>query len=204
MGWICRETRQPLINVQFTNAVPCVYQYRLGVGNGSNISSVQCRVYSPPATIYVNPLPVVPAIPPQSLCVGAPLSLTASGGASYTWTGPGIAPATQNPLIINSVTLANGGTYTVQALSDSGCTSSAQTIVTVVQPIVPAVSNSQCNRMCRHANPSFQHLAGKVINGHHLRGLIMMRSQTRLPRHCKQQLTRLILVMAPVTTAQNR
>jgi len=128
------------INIQFTNAVPGVYQYRLGVGNGSNISSVQCRVYSPPATIYVNPLPVVPAILPQTVCEGSPLSLTASGGASYVWTGPGIAPSTQNPLTINSVTLANGGTFTVQALSDSGCTSSGQAVVTVLPKILPVVS----------------------------------------------------------------
>ncbi len=128
--------------IQFTNAAAGVYQYRVGIGNGSNISSVQCRVYSPPLTVYVNPVPIVPAISPQSLCVGAPLSLTASGGASYTWTGPNTAPTTQNPLIINSVTLADAGTYTVQAMSDSGCTTSVQTVVTVVQPIVPVVSNS--------------------------------------------------------------
>ena len=130
------------LNVQFTNAVTGVYQYRLGVANGSNITSVQCRVYSPPLTIYVNPLPVVTAIAPQTICAGYPLTLTASGGASYIWTGPNMSPTSQNPLIINSVTMANTGTYTVQALSDSGCAAPpVRTMVTVIPKVVPGISN---------------------------------------------------------------
>jgi hypothetical protein len=127
----------------FTNAQPGAYQYRLGVGNGSAISDVGCRVYSPPLTIYVNPLPVVPVIAGQTLCVGQTLQLTAAGGASYTWTGPGISPTSQNPLVINNVTLANSGTYSVVALSDSSCTSVPLPVqVTIVPKIVPVASSN--------------------------------------------------------------
>jgi len=128
-------------NVPFVNARPGQYQYRLGVANGSAISVVSCRVYSPPLTVYVNPLPVVPAIAAQTVCEGSPIQITASGGTSYNWTGPGIASTTQNPLVISNATAANSGTYTVVAVSDSGCTSAPVTAkVTVLPKILPVVS----------------------------------------------------------------
>ena len=130
------------LDISFVNAVTGSYQYRLGVANGSGITDVQCRVYSPPLTVTVNPLPVVPPFPPQAFCEGNTLTLTASGGASYTWTGPNMAPTTQNPLVINNVTQANAGTYTVVALSDSGCTSApVQALVTVVPKVVASVAS---------------------------------------------------------------
>ncbi len=129
-------------SVPFVNAKPGQYQYRLGVSNGSAISVAACRVYSQPLTVYVNPVPVVPVIAAQTLCQGGQLQLTASGGASYIWTGPGIPSSTQNPLVINNVTPANSGTYTVVAISDSGCTSAPVTTkVTVLPKIVPVVSS---------------------------------------------------------------
>ncbi|MDB4905051.1 MAG: hypothetical protein JWQ63_4332 [Mucilaginibacter sp.] len=113
------------------------------MSNGSNISSVQCRVYSPPLTVNVNPLPVVPAIAPQTVCQGNVLQLTASGGASYIWSGPNMAQTSQNPLIINNVTSANAGTYSVQATSNSGCAVAPVTaLVKVVPQVIPAISNS--------------------------------------------------------------
>lgn len=119
------------------------YQYRMGVSNGSDISSSQCRVYSSPITITANPLPVIPAIAPQTVCVGSTLQLTASGGSTYQWSGPGIAPSTQNPLVINNVSAANAGTYTVRVTTDKGCTTTpVQAVVKVVPKIVPQVSNA--------------------------------------------------------------
>jgi gliding motility-associated-like protein len=130
-------------DVQFNNAETGTYQYRLGIGNGSNISSVMCRVYAPPLTVNVTPLPVVPAIAAQAICVGYPLTLTASGGASYIWSGPGITASTQNPLVINSVTMANSGTYTVLAISPDGCSAApVQAVVSVIPKVTPGVSSS--------------------------------------------------------------
>jgi len=131
------------LDVSFTNAAPGVYQYRLGVSNGSDISVVSCRVYSSALTVRVNPLPVVPPFPVQTFCEGNTMQLTATGGISYLWTGPNIAPTTQNPLIINNVTQANAGTYTVQAMSDSGCYAPpVQAIVKITPKVVPFISNN--------------------------------------------------------------
>jgi len=127
----------------FINAGPDVYQYRLGVSNGSVITDAACRVYSQPLSVYVNPLPVIPPFPDQKVCEGDQLVLSAPGGANYTWTGPGLAPTSQNPLVINNVTPANAGTYTVVAVSDSGCTvASVQANVTVVPRVVPGISGN--------------------------------------------------------------
>jgi gliding motility-associated-like protein len=131
------------LTVPFTNAVAGLYQYRLGIANGSNISSAQCRVYTPPLTVFVNPLPVVTGVAPQIVCEGNTLQLSASGGASYTWTGPGIGSTTQNPLVIPNVTIANAGTYTVVASSDSGCVAApVSALVTVVPKVVATIGNN--------------------------------------------------------------
>ena len=128
-------------NAFFIDAIPGVYQYRVAVGNSSNISSVNCRVYSQPLTVTVTALPVVPPIPPQTLCYGSTLQLTASGGTSYIWSGPNLPPTSVNPLIINNVSAANSGTYKVQAFDANNCASApVQTIITVTPQITAAIS----------------------------------------------------------------
>ncbi|MES2110096.1 MAG: gliding motility-associated C-terminal domain-containing protein [Bacteroidota bacterium] len=131
------------LDIAFRNAIKGVYQYRLGVANGSDITSVRCRVYSAPLTVMVNPLPAVPSIPDKTFCEGYPLTLEASGGATYRWTGPGIQPTTQNPLVISSVTPANEGVYTVVATSDKGCDAPpVQVQVKIVPKVVASVSDN--------------------------------------------------------------
>jgi len=148
-GWVDMngETNSSL-TVVTTNAAPGVHQYRLGVANGSAISVVSCRVYSPPLTIYVNPLPVVPPIGDQTVCESHTLQLTAQGGAGYVWTGPNMSPTSQNPLVINNVTPANAGLYSVVALSDSGCTSAPVKVNVNVIPIVVATVSNPAITIC--------------------------------------------------------
>ena len=141
-GWadIAGKTSNSLA-ISFNNAAAGVYQYRLGLANGSAISSAQCRVYSKPLTVTVNPLPVVLPFADQTVCEGNQLVLNATGGASYTWYGPSMSPTSQNPLVINNVTPENAGIYTVVAVSDSGCSAApVQAKVKVVPKVVPGVS----------------------------------------------------------------
>lgn len=134
--------------VPFINAQAGSYQYRLGVANGSSITDAACRVYSEPLTVTVNPLPVVPGIAAQTICQGGTLELTATSGASYRWTGPGISPTTQNPLVVPNVTAANSGAYSVVAVSDAGCAARAVTANVTVIPKVTASVNSPAFSVC--------------------------------------------------------
>jgi len=124
-GWndLPNETTSTLtIPNEFEPAVTGTYQYRMGIAQGDNINSPLCRVYSPVVTITVNPLPIVTGVlPAQSECSGGVLTLSASGGTSYIWTGPNMQPTTNNPLIIPHLTTANSGTYQVVAFNQFKC-----------------------------------------------------------------------------------
>jgi len=141
-GWVDIDGKTAdSLDIGFVNAIPGSYQYRVGVANGSGITSVQCRVYSAVLTVTVDPLPVVPAMANQTVCDGDILTLTASGGASYIWSGPNLPPTAQNPLIINNTTPSNAGTYTVQVTSDKGCAAPpVQTVVNVVPRVTAGIS----------------------------------------------------------------
>ena len=85
--------------------------------------------------------PSAPAIPGATVgtpvCAGGTLAFNgtdATGGVSWSWTGPGFATpnASQNPSIVPA-TAADAGTYTL-TVTKSGCSSSA-TVAVVVNPL---------------------------------------------------------------------
>ncbi|GIV40885.1 MAG: hypothetical protein KatS3mg034_0195 [Vicingaceae bacterium] len=94
-------------------------------------------------TITVNPLPSPTASSNSPICAGQTLNLSATGGVSYSWTGPnGFSSNSQNPAIPNASTAASG-TYTVTVTDANGCSNTATTNVTVNPlPNPTASSNS--------------------------------------------------------------
>ena len=124
----------------------------------TNVSSADTGTYyviatvngcssAPAATIVVvSPAPAPPVVGSNGpVCQGSTLNLTASNiaGATYTWTGPnGFTSNLQNPNI-NSVTLADSGTYSVFA-SISGCVSDTGTtyVVVIATPALPVVASN--------------------------------------------------------------
>jgi gliding motility-associated-like protein len=95
-------------------------------------------------SLVVNALPVVTANNNGPVCVGTSLSLSATGGVTYSWTGP-ITPIpnsnTANPVIPN-VTLAAAGTYTVNVTDANGCTNANLTAVSInPNPTLTASTN---------------------------------------------------------------
>ena len=123
------------------NATLGTYIYRVGVvANGGDITALTCRTYSAPMAVVVNPLPIAAIESPPLFCEGTTLTLTASGGATYIWSGPNLAPTTQNPLIINNITLADAGTYTVIPVSAQSCDGAPVNVqVQIVPKIVAGV-----------------------------------------------------------------
>jgi gliding motility-associated-like protein len=142
-GWVDlpNQTKTTLSIVkEFAPAnTPGTFEFRMAFAGAANINSPDCRTYTPPVTITVHPL-VAAIISPasQSECQGDVLTLTASGGTSYSWSGPNMHPTNQNPLIIRDVTAANAGIYTVIASSQYGCTSAPATTKVIVFPKVRA------------------------------------------------------------------
>jgi hypothetical protein len=101
------------------------------------------------ATVLVN-VRNVPATPVPSsnapICEGANLLLssTAVSGATYMWKGPGgFTSSAQNPLISNSSSALNSGTYTVSAIVN-GCVSVPATLTVLVNPLpaTPVATNN--------------------------------------------------------------
>ena len=131
-GWIdtAGQTASSL-NVVFHNAVPGSYQYRVGIPNGTS-TLASCRTYSSPLTVNVSANPVIGGVPlSQSVCEGDTVSVLATGGVTYQWSGPNLAPTSQNPLVINGVTQADAGKYTLTAYNQYACPTTTTTQITV-------------------------------------------------------------------------
>ncbi len=127
--------------VQFTNPAAGTYQYRIGVLNG-NTTSLNCRIYSQPLNIYINPYPVVTILTQTAVCEGQPLNLIAQGGDTYQWTGPnGFTSTIQNPAVDLAASTVDDGIYSVTVTSN-GCPSFASTTVKVFPKITAVVSGN--------------------------------------------------------------
>ncbi len=85
-----------------------------------------------------------------SVCAGTDISLTASGGVSYAWSGPGgfaSSDATMTRPAVSGL-VANGGTggtYTVTVTNAAGCTSTASRSITVNAAPVVSITLNQSN-----------------------------------------------------------
>ena len=111
-------------------------KYRAVVQNGAC-----AEANSSPATITVMPLPSASNTGPY--LIGQTISLNASAGTSYSWTGPNLFSSNvSNPTIVNAQNF-NAGIYTV-TVSNLGCTATATTnvIITGVDPCVQIMTYS--------------------------------------------------------------
>lgn len=97
-----------------------------------------------------------------AVCTGQTISLSASGGTSYAWSGPsGFTSNQQNPSRSNA-TLAMGGTYIVTVTDQNGCSSTASTSVTVSEtPSINLTISSA--EVCRGASMAM--LSYSATNG---------------------------------------
>lgn len=100
------------------------YSYRLSAAEFENMASTNCRVASNIITIEVNPLPVIQVSGVISACTGTDVTLVASGGSTYSWTGPNGFTSTQAQPVLNDVDIINAGIYNVTVTTDKGCSRS--------------------------------------------------------------------------------
>ena len=83
-------------------------------------------------TITVNALPTATASNDGPKCVGSTLNLSASGGSNYSWTSTNMFSSTDQNPVINNVSTATAGTYTVLVTDGNGCTDTESTTVTIL------------------------------------------------------------------------
>lgn len=97
-------------------------------------------------TVSVNPLPVIGASPNVTICPAESATLTASGGASYTWTPSATLNTANGGTVIASPTIAT--VYTVSG-SSGACSGTATTSVHVSgNGFLPSVYIVQKNSLC--------------------------------------------------------
>jgi gliding motility-associated-like protein len=97
-------------------------------------------------TVTVNPAPIVGATNTGSFCVGETIELQATGGISFSWSGPaGFSSTSPNPTITNGA-LIHDGFYEVTVTDANNCTASASTLVAVFEN--PSVSLSSNAPVC--------------------------------------------------------
>ncbi|MGA0560312.1 hypothetical protein ACO2Q8_26850 [Larkinella sp. VNQ87] len=125
---------QTLIN---TGPTSLTYTYKIWAESPAPASCMSSDTIT--CIIVVTPGVNVSAIVAAgSGCIGQPLSLSASVPASaqapviYTWTGPnGFNSSGPNPLVTNSASITDNGSYTVVATDATGCSSTATVPVSV-------------------------------------------------------------------------
>lgn len=114
------------------NATPVgSYQYRLAVAEAGNLGIATCRVVSNAIALIVNSKPSTTAANDGPKCPGTTVTLSATGGVQYNWTGPNNFISTnQNPLIAK-VAVAAAGKYFVTVSNSAGCKQTDSTILTL-------------------------------------------------------------------------
>jgi gliding motility-associated-like protein len=112
--------------------------YVVSVNNGT-CTSVNSNSFS--ISQQQNP-PIASASAAGPFCVGGAINLNASGGSSYTWTGPnGYTSNSQNPQIFPA-NINQSGTYSVTVTDANGCVNSASISIQVANNPTISVSSS--------------------------------------------------------------
>ena len=101
-------------------------------------NSVSCTATS---TVAVQVFTTTATAVNSSGCLGGSITLTATGGGTYAWSGPNSFTSTSSSPVIATSVAANAGTYAVQ-VTKNGCTSSANTVVVLNSTGATALSNS--------------------------------------------------------------
>lgn len=108
-------------------ALPATYTGTITINNANGCASPEA-----PFSVIVKPLPVVSVPTPAPICIGASITLTASGASSYTWSPAAGLSATTGTSVTANPTVTT--TYTVTGIDAGGC-SNFTTVTVTVNPI---------------------------------------------------------------------
>ena len=123
------------------------YDYRISVAEAGNLGSAQCRISSVPLTVIINATQVVTANNSGPVCEGSLVTLSATGGIKYVWTGPNAYTSSGVNINIPTVSLAAAGNYIVTVSDALSCSSVANSTL-IVNPVpvasVPFTDTAVC------------------------------------------------------------
>ncbi len=95
-------------------------------------------------SVAINSLPVPTALNNGPICANQTLNLNASGGATYSWSGPGAFSSSQQNPVISQANAGASGNYTV-TVSNGSCQSTTVTAVTIhALPLVTVSGATVC------------------------------------------------------------
>ncbi|NCI49352.1 choice-of-anchor D domain-containing protein, partial [Sediminibacterium roseum] len=90
-----------------------------------------CSSTSAGKVVNVNPLPALAVTSNSPVNIGGTIAFTATGAASYSWTGPNLFTSTSANPSLTAGSTAVAGLYTVTGTSATGCTAVVSARVTV-------------------------------------------------------------------------
>lgn len=97
------------------------------------------------ANVVINPLPNPNITTNSPICIGEDLTLNATGGTSYAWSGPNSYLSSSQNNTITAASMANAGTYTVVVIDTNNCTNfTTSNVVVNPQPVVSATGTTVC------------------------------------------------------------
>jgi large repetitive protein len=141
-------------SVQLTTQNFAGYQWSSGAAQQSTIvtqpgnywvtviNSNGCVGVSDPITITVNPPPTIDIVPsgPTEFCEGGSVTLTATGGQSYSWS---------NGQVGQSITVFTSGTFIVSVTDANGCVGQSAPVTISVYPLPnPNITASGPTEFC--------------------------------------------------------
>ncbi len=114
------STSQNPVIPNSTNANQGIYTVNISNSNGCTASTT--------ASVTLNPLPI-PTTTGDAVCDGGTAMLMASGGVSYSWTGPNSFTSTAQNITIANVSPSVAGTYQVTVTGLNNCSIAASVIL---------------------------------------------------------------------------
>ncbi|MBC7947284.1 MAG: gliding motility-associated C-terminal domain-containing protein [Chitinophagaceae bacterium] len=129
------------------STAPGIYSYRLSAAEAGNMAASKCRVVSQPLTITIAANPQTTITSNAPLCENNTLTLSATGGTEYQWTGVNNFVATGPSVSINNAQPAQSGKYYLNVTNTAGCSHADSTTVVVNAGPVATISFTDA-RIC--------------------------------------------------------
>lgn len=142
------STDSRVINITIPNTAVKNTPVRMRFTAGSNNSPCLGQGETEDYALIIRDCPPSVVISGARLyCIGQTVSLTASGGVTYSWTGPGGFTTTSSSMSIANASGSQSGIYTVTVRNEF-CSASASINVVVFKPDAAFTTSSGKNYLC--------------------------------------------------------